>query len=69
MLREALRQTVLQRLSGDSERGLVVRLRGLPALIAEAERRGDFTEIALLTEQEHNLDRALRELHNRRPEA
>ncbi len=49
------------------ERAIASRLRDLRALIAEAERRGDFTEVALLTQQKLDLDRALRELHNRRP--
>jgi len=49
------------------ERAIANRLRDLRALIAEAERRGDFTELALLTQQKLDLDRALRELHNRRP--
>jgi DNA primase len=45
------------------ERATVSQLRDLRALIAEAERRGDFTELALLTQQKLNLDRALRQLH------
>jgi DNA primase len=49
------------------ERATVSRLRDLRALIAEAERRGDFTELALLTQQKLDLDRALRELQNHRP--
>jgi DNA primase len=49
------------------ERAIVARLRDLRALIAEAERRGDFTELTLLTQQKLNLDRTLRELHNQRP--
>jgi DNA primase len=49
------------------ERSIATRLRNLRALIAEAERRGDFAELALLTQQKLGLDRALRELHNRRP--
>jgi DNA primase len=49
------------------ERAIVARTRDLRALIAEAERRGDFTELTLLTQQKLDLDRALRELHNRRP--
>ncbi len=49
------------------ERAIASRLRDLRALIAEAERRGDFTEVTLLTQQKLDLDRALRELHNRRP--
>jgi len=48
------------------ERAIANRLRDLRALIAEAERRGDFTELALLTRQKLDLDRSLRELHNRR---
>ncbi len=48
------------------ERAIASRLRDLRALIAEAERRGDFTEVTLLTQQKLELDRALRELHNRR---
>ena len=45
------------------ERSVVSRLRDLRTLIAEAERRGDFTELALLTQQKLDLDRALRQLH------
>jgi DNA primase len=48
------------------ERAIVVRLRDLRVLIAEAERRGDFAELAVLTQQKLELDRALRGLHNRR---
>jgi DNA primase len=47
------------------ERTIVARLRDLRALIAEAERRGDFTELALLTQRKLELDKALRMLHNR----
>jgi DNA primase len=47
------------------ERALENRLRDLRSLIAEAERRGDFTELALLTQQKLDLDRALRTLHQR----
>jgi DNA primase len=45
------------------ERAVVSRQRDLRALIAEAERRGDFAELALLTQQKLELDRALRQLH------
>jgi DNA primase len=45
------------------ERAIEHRLRGLRAEIAEAERRGDSTELALLTQQKLELDRALRQLH------
>jgi DNA primase len=49
------------------ERAIATRLRDLRSLIAEAERRGDFAELALLTQQKLELDRALRNLHNHRP--
>jgi DNA primase len=44
------------------ERAMESRLRDLRAGIAEAERRGDFAELALLTQQKLELDRALRQL-------
>ena len=47
------------------ERALAARLRDLRALIAEAERRGDFAELALLTQQKLELDRSLRGLHDK----
>jgi DNA primase len=49
------------------ERAIETRQRELRALIGEAERRGDFAELALLTQQKLDLDRALRQLHNHRP--
>ena len=49
------------------ERAIVRRQRELRELIAEAERRSDFTELALLTQQKLELDRTLRQLHNQRP--
>ena len=45
------------------ERAIEKRQRDLRALIAEAERRGDHAELALLTQQKLDLDRALRQLH------
>jgi DNA primase len=45
------------------ERSIETRQRDLRALIAEAERRGDFAELAVLTQQKLELDRALRQLH------
>ena len=42
------------------ERTIEGRLRDLRAQIAEAERRGDHAELALLTQQKLELDRALR---------
>ena len=49
------------------ERAIEHRQRELRTLIAEAERRGDFAELAVLTQQKLDLDRALRHLHNQRP--
>ena len=43
------------------------RQRDLRARIAEAERRGDPVEIAILTQQKLDLDRQLRQLHNQSP--
>jgi DNA primase len=45
------------------ERSIASRLRDLRTMIAEAERRSDFAELALLTQQKLELDRALRQLH------
>ncbi len=42
-------------------------LRDMRAQIAEAERRGDFTELTALTQRKLDLDRALRKLHSRVP--
>ena len=50
------------------ERAIMNRLRNLRALIAEAERRGDNTEVILLTQQKLQLDKALRQLHDYRPD-
>ena len=46
------------------ERALENRQRDLRAMIAEAERRGDFAELAVLTQQKLELDRALRKLRS-----
>jgi DNA primase len=43
-------------------------LRDLRVQIAEAERRGDFTELAVLTQQKLELDRSLRLLHSQQGE-
>ncbi len=45
------------------ERLIEHRQRELRGRIAEAERRGDYAEVAVLTRQKLALDRALRELH------
>ncbi len=49
------------------ERWISSRLREIRAQIAEAERRGDFTEAILLTQKKMELDKELRRLHDRRP--
>jgi DNA primase len=49
------------------ERAIESRQRDLRALIAEAERRGDHAELAVLTQQKLEMDRTLRQLHNQRP--
>jgi DNA primase len=49
------------------ERTIESRLRDLRAQIAEAERRGDYAELAVLTQQKLELDRALRQLHSHKP--
>jgi DNA primase len=52
------------------ERALESRQRSLRAEIAEAERRGDFAEVALLTQQKADLDRKLRQMQSQKgPEA
>jgi DNA primase len=58
---------VLSAIQELEERAIVNRLRNLRSSIAEAERHGDMTELTLLTQQKLQLDRALREIHNRRP--
>ncbi len=45
------------------ERAIESRLRQLRGSIAEAERRGDFAELAVLMQQKVELDRALSQLH------
>ena len=50
------------------EHAMETRQRELRALIAEAERRGDFAELALLTQQKLDLDRALQQLHRNKNE-
>ena len=58
---------VLSAIQEIQERSVESRQRDLRALIADSERRGDFAELALLTQQKLDLDRALRQLHNQRP--
>ena len=49
------------------ERALEMRLREVRASIAEAERRGDYSDLAMLTQRKLELDKALRRLQCRRP--
>jgi DNA primase len=49
------------------ERAIVRRQRELRELIAEAERRGDYDELTILTQQKLEMDRTLRQLHNQKP--
>ncbi len=46
------------------ERAIESRLREVRGSIAEAERRGDFAQLAIVMQQKVELDRALRRLHN-----
>jgi DNA primase len=46
------------------ERSIAAQLRDLRVLIAEAERRADHAELAVLTQRKLTLDRELRALHN-----
>ena len=55
-----------ERAPGGQERAIESRQRNLRAQIAEAERRGDYAELALLTQQKLELDRALRQLHSQK---
>jgi DNA primase len=58
---------VLSAIQEIQERAIESRQRDLRTLIGEAERRGDFAELAVLTQRKLELDRALRQLHNQKP--
>jgi DNA primase len=58
-----LESEVLSAIQEIKERGIENRQRDLRVLIAEAERRGDFAELTVLTQQKLDLDRTLRQLH------
>jgi DNA primase len=49
------------------ERALENQQRNVRALIAESERRGDYAEVAILSQQKLKLDQALRQLQGRKP--
>ncbi len=55
-------ETVIGAIVSLQQRRIEVELRDLRAQIQEAERRGDFTELALMTQRKLELDRALRQL-------
>ena len=57
-------ETVISAIVSLQQRGLEAELRLFRAQIAEAERRGDFTELAVLTQRKLELDRALRQLRS-----
>ncbi|MGH9605616.1 MAG: DNA primase [Terracidiphilus sp.] len=59
-------QSAIQELE---ERAIESRQRELRTLIAEAERRGDFAQLVVLTQQKLELDRSLRRLHSSGPPA
>ena len=56
-------ETVIGAIVSLQKRQIESQIRELRAQIAEAERRGDFAELALLTQRKLDLDRALRQLH------
>lgn len=56
--------TVVSTIVSLQQRGIEAELRSVRAQIAEAERRGDFAELALLTQRKLELDRALRQLRS-----
>jgi DNA primase len=62
-------ETVIGAIVSLQKRRIEGQIRDLRAQIGEAERRGDATELALLTQRKLDLDRALRQLHNQHPPA
>jgi DNA primase len=57
-------ETVISTMVSLQQRGIEAQLREVRAQIAEAERRGDFAELAILTQRKLELDRALRQLRS-----
>ena len=55
-------ETVISTVVSLQQRGIEADLRAVRAQIAEAERRGDFAELAILTQRKLELDRGLRQL-------
>jgi DNA primase len=58
---------VLSAIQEIQERAIESQLREVRAQIAEAERRGDFAELAILTQRKLEFDRGLRQLRNQKP--
>ncbi|HUN84607.1 MAG TPA: DNA primase [Terracidiphilus sp.] len=56
-------ETVIGAIVSLQKRQIESQIRDVRAQIAEAERRGDFAELAVLTQRKLDLDRALRKLH------
>jgi DNA primase len=59
--------TVLGAIVSLQQRKIEAELRNMRAQIQEAERRGDFAELAVLTQRKLELDRALRQLRGSGP--
>ncbi len=59
--------TVLGAIISLQQRQLEAELRDVRAQIGEAERRGDFAQLALLTQRKLDLDRGLRQLRSSKP--
>jgi DNA primase len=57
-------ETVISTIVSLQQRKIEAELRDLRTQIAEAERRGDFAELALLTQRKLEIDRALRQLRS-----
>ena len=60
-------ETVLGAVVSLQQRKIEADLRDVRAQIAEAERRGDYAELALLTQRKLEFDRALRQLRTSAP--
>ena len=59
--------TVIGAIVSLQQRKIEAELRDVRAQIGEAERRGDFAELAVLTQRKLELDRALRKLRDSGP--
>jgi DNA primase len=57
-------ETVVSTIVSVQQRKIETELRDVRVQIAEAERRGDFAELAILTKRKLDLDRALRQLRS-----